>query len=56
MTWMRGNFAELSAEAQDELRRQPFAMYRAAAAFARDDGCQVSAEELADMVGKAERD
>lgn len=56
MTWMRGNFAELPAEAQDELRRQPFAMYRAAAAFARDDGCQVSAEELADMVGKAERD
>ena len=55
-TWLRGNFAELPAEAQEELRRQPLAMYRAAAAIAGEDGCRVTAEELADMVGKSERD
>lgn len=56
LTWMRGNFAQLPAEAQEELRRQPFAMFRAAAAAAREDGCHVTAEELADMVGRPARD
>jgi hypothetical protein len=50
---MRGNFAELPREAQDEFRRQPYALFQAAAELAREEGCQVSAEELADMVGKS---
>ena len=55
LTWMRGNFAELPKEAQEEFRRQPYAMFQAAAEQAREDGCQVTAEELADMVGKSTR-